>query len=68
MKMSIPWISLFGALSLLDASAQTPVGAIVPETVGFTQAPPSAPLQNLTEFSFENREGEVLLVVYHASW
>ena len=51
-----------------SALGQAAVGDQLPDLLGFTQAPPSAPLANLTEFDFNAREGEVIVAVYHASW
>ena len=50
------------------ASAQAPVGDTLPDTLGFSFAQPSAPLQNISEFDLNDREGEVIVVVYHVPW
>ena len=49
-------------------NAQAPVGDTLPETLGFSFAQPSAPLQNIAEFDLNDREGEVIVVVYHVPW
>lgn len=69
MKMTrILALAGFGLASVTKLQAQATVGQELPETIGFTQAPRSAPLQNLSEFDYNDLEGQVALVVYHASW
>ena len=68
--MKIP-NSLVASISLSLSplvSAQAPVGDTLPDTLGFSHALPSAPLQNITEFNLNDREGEVIVVVYHVPW
>ena len=57
-----------GVTSVSSLNGQTAVGADVPDSLGFTQAEPSFPLSNPSEFDFSDLEGQVALVVYHASW
>lgn len=57
-----------GLASVAKLQAQASVGQQLPGLIGFTQAPRSAPLQNLSEFDYNDLEGQVALVVYHASW
>lgn len=62
---------IFAGLGLASVSAlkaQAGVGDDLPAPIGFTQAAPSAPLRNLSEFDFLDLEGQVAVVVYHASW
>lgn len=62
-------LAILAVLSLAPAvSGQAIVGQELPETLGFTVAARSSPLQNLSEFDFNDLEGQVALVVYHASW
>jgi len=64
----ITLIAGMGLASMSHVSGQALVGAELPDPIGFTQAPPSFPLTNLSNFDFLDAEGEVLVVVYHASW
>lgn len=67
--MNVKKLVLLGVLALMRvADGQAVVGQDLPDTLGFTQALRSAPLQNLSEFNFNDLEGQVILVVYHASW
>jgi len=69
--MNAKKLTILASLGLIQISllhAQATVGENLPETIGFTQAAPSAPLQNLSEFDYRDLEGQVALVVYHASW
>jgi len=64
----LAFLSSFGLSQISLLSAQAMVGDELPETIGFTQAAPSVPLQNLSEFDYRDLEGQVAVVVYHASW
>jgi len=57
-----------GLAAVSPLHAQAMVGDSLPAPIGLTQAPASVPLQNLSEFDFLDLEGQVALVVYHASW
>jgi hypothetical protein len=68
MKYQSILTTIVSGVLVLPGFGQAPVGDVIPETLGFTQAAPSFPLSDTSEFDFNDREGEVIVAVYHASW
>ena len=69
--MNMKLLSIYAGLSLAAISglhAQATAGDTLPDQIGFTQAQPSFPLEDLSEFNYLDIEGQVAVVVYHASW
>ena len=62
------FLTVFSLALGQSASGQALVGQDLADPLGFTMAPRAEPLQNLSEFDYNQREGEVILVMYHASW
>lgn len=71
--MKTTFLSLVSLVSLVSgAYSQTlPLGSIVEEDITFSQGTPNGSfefLENLRVRNYREFDGEVLLVVYHASW